>query len=70
MIHPDFTILDLKNRREIYWEHRGMMDDEEYARNTVVRIKMMMKNGIVIGKNLIISEETHNALWGPTRSSP
>lgn len=58
VIHPDFTILDLKNRREIYWEHRGMMDDEEYARNTVVRIKMMMKNGIVIGKNLIISEET------------
>ena len=41
-----------------------MMDDEEYARNTVVRIKMMMKNGIVIGKNLIISEETAQCLLG------
>ncbi len=58
VIHPDFTILDPKNRSEIYWEHRGMMDEEDYARNSVARIKMMQKNGIVIGKNLIISEET------------
>ncbi len=58
MLYPDFTILDMKNRIEIYWEHRGMMDNEEYAAKTVARLKMMMKNGICVGKNLIITEET------------
>ena len=57
-LYPDFTILDMKNRIEIYWEHRGMMDNEEYAAKTVARLKMMMKNGICVGKNLIITEET------------
>ena len=58
IIHPDFTLLHVKERKEIYWEHRGMMDDKEYARNSVARMKTLMKNGIWIGKNLIITEET------------
>ena len=58
VIYPDFTLLDIRNRQEIYWEHRGMMDDKEYARNSVQRIKTLMRNGICIGKNLIITEET------------
>lgn len=60
VIHPDFTILDVKRRRELYWEHRGMMDDREYAKNTVARVKLLMRNGILLGKNLIITEETAN----------
>ena len=31
-IYPDFTILNVKERKVIYWEHRGMMDDKEYAK--------------------------------------
>ncbi len=58
VIYPDFTILDVKNRKEIYWEHRGMMDDKDYAKQAVLRLKMLMKNGIYLGKNLIITEET------------
>lgn len=58
IIYPDFTILDIKNRREIYWEHRGMMDDREYARHSVQRIKEYMDNGICIWNGLIITEET------------
>lgn len=57
-IYPDFTIPDIRTRREIYWEHRGMMDDREYAKQAVFKMKSMMKNGIVPGKNLIITEET------------
>ena len=38
-VHPDFTILDIVNRREIYWEHRGMMDDRMYLKQSVQRIK-------------------------------
>jgi len=58
VIHPDFTVLDIRRRREIYWEHRGMMDDREYARHTVQRLKQMEKEGIFPGDNLIITEET------------
>jgi len=57
IIHPDFTILNRKARKEIYWEHRGMMDDKAYAGNSVLRLKTLMKNGIILGQNLIITEE-------------
>ncbi|MCR5767318.1 MAG: hypothetical protein K6G45_02370 [Lachnospiraceae bacterium] len=57
-IYPDFTVLDVKRRQLLYWEHRGMMDDKEYAKNSVQRLKAMMKEDLYIGKNLIITEET------------
>ncbi|MDO4488068.1 MAG: hypothetical protein Q4B67_03130 [Eubacteriales bacterium] len=58
IIHPDFTLLDIKKRREVYWEHRGMMDDRGYLRHTVQRLKDYRKEGIIFGDNLIITEET------------
>jgi len=63
-IHPDFTILNVKERREIYWEHRGMMDDRDYARHTVQRLKQLEKEGIMLGYNLIITEETLSSPLG------
>lgn len=57
VIYPDFTVLDVKNRKEVYWEHRGMMDDREYSRHTVKRIKEYNENGYFLGDNLIITEE-------------
>lgn len=58
LIYPDFTVLDVRNREECYWEHRGMMDDREYSRHTVSRIKDYARSGIYPGKRLIITEET------------
>ena len=60
LIHPDFTVLNVTKRKVIYWEHRGMMDDREYAKHTVSRLKDYMKNDIYLGDNLIITEETSN----------
>ena len=57
-VHPDFTILDIVNRREIYWEHRGMLDDRMYLKQSVQRIKEYRKSGIYVGDNLLITEET------------
>ena len=57
-IYPDFTILNIKKRKEMYWEHRGMMDEKDYARNSVSRIKTYLKNGYYLGNDLIITEET------------
>lgn len=56
-VHPDFTVLDVKRRKTIYWEHRGMMDDVGYCLHTVEKIKEYNKSGIVIGDNLIVTEE-------------
>lgn len=58
IIYPDFTALNVKERRVYYWEHRGMMDTQDYARNSVLRIKDYMRNHIFPGKNLILTEET------------
>lgn len=58
IIYPDFTILDVKNRKEIYWEHFGMVDDEEYASKMVAKINAYIANGYRIGKELLLSFET------------
>lgn len=63
-IYPDITVLDIRTRREIYWEHRGMMDDREYVRHTVLRIKDYENEGIYLGDKLIITEETSNIALG------
>lgn len=57
-IYPDFVALNIRSRKEIYWEHRGMMEDSNYARDSVKRMKVLTKEGIILGKNLIISEES------------
>lgn len=64
IIHPDFTVLNKRTRKVIYWEHRGMMDDREYAKNTVQRIKQLEKEGFFLGDNLIITEETMTSPLG------
>jgi len=64
IIHPDFTVLDVKNRKEVYWEHRGMMDDRDYARHSVKRIRDYNSSGIFLGMNLIITEETSSIQLG------
>jgi len=64
VIYPDFTILDVRKRKQIYWEHRGMMDDREYAKHSVARIKNYMGSGIMLGDNLIITEETASSPLG------
>ena len=57
-IYPDFTILDIENRREIYLEHLGMMDNSGYAEGVVVRLGWYAENGIFPGKGLLLTFET------------
>ena len=57
-VYPDFTVLNVKERKEMYWEHRGMMDDRDYARQAVFKAKQFRKSGMILGDNLIITEET------------
>ena len=59
-VYPDFTVLNVKKRKEMYWEHFGMMDDPEYVEKAVQKIEMYQKNGIYPGEHLIITYETRN----------
>ncbi len=59
IIHPDFTVLNVKKRKEYYWEHLGMADDQEYMGNAFKRISKYEENGYFLGDNLIITYETN-----------
>ena len=58
VIHPDFTALNVKKRKVIYWEHLGKMDDPDYARKNAFRINVYQKHGLFLGDSLIITMET------------
>ena len=57
-IHPDFIILNVRLRKEIIWEHFGMMDNERYAADAVNRFKWYQMNGYYPGDNFIFTMET------------
>ena len=57
-VHPDFTVLNIRLRKEMYWEHLGMMDDPDYCRKAIRKINTYIRNGILPGSNLILSAET------------
>ena len=55
---PDFTFLDVRRRVEIYHEHLGLIDDEEYRNNALQKIRLYEKNGYHIGDRLLVTCET------------
>ena len=57
-VYPDFTILNVKRRKEYVWEHCGRMDDPGYAERTVEKITNYGMNGYYPGENLILTFET------------
>ncbi len=59
-IHPDFTVLDKHDRKEMYWEHQGMMDNPEYVEKAISRTRNYIYSGIYPGERLIITSETKN----------
>jgi hypothetical protein len=56
--HPDFMCLNVRTRKEFYWEHFGLMDNFEYAQNTAGKLRLYAENNIFPGQNLIITMET------------
>lgn len=57
-LHPDFCCLNLRTRKEILWEHLGMMDDSDYVANFFHRLQEYEKHGYYLGQDLIITWET------------
>ena len=57
-VYPDFTLLNVRERKQFYLEHFGMMDDPEYSEKAIKKLEDYAKNRIYIGKNLLVTFET------------
>lgn len=56
--YPDFTIKNPKTDKLVYWEHMGMMDEEDYRFKALDKIDCYIRNDIVPDVNLILTYET------------
>lgn len=57
-VYPDFTILRMPERKEVYLEHFGKMDNSEYIDGMVYKLNTYQRNGIYLGVNLFMTHET------------
>lgn len=58
VVSPDFALLNTRQRKTIYWEHLGLIDQEEYAVKNLLKLQSYEDSGIVLGENLFISMES------------
>lgn len=56
-VFSDFTCLNIRTRKEIVWEHFGIMDNPDYAQNAVSKIELYENSGYFPGDNLIFTME-------------
>ena len=57
-VYPDFTILKMPERKEVYFEHFGMLDNEDYFNKMLLKLNTYERNEIYLGVNLFVSYET------------
>ncbi len=57
VVYPDFTILNVRLRKTIYWEHLGLIGIDEYACKNLQKINDYDRSGFSIGDNLIVTME-------------
>lgn len=58
VVYPDFTILKMSTREEVYLEHFGMMDNPDYCKKALEKIELYECNGIRLGERLFVSLES------------
>ena len=61
LYHPDFTILRISDRKILYLEHCGRMDDPGYKDDLVMRINDYDQAGIRQGRNLFFTFESSDS---------
>ncbi len=56
-IFPDFTLLNVKKRKQYFWEHLGKVDEYGYMDYNIDRVNDLIKSGYIPGDNLILTYE-------------
>lgn len=64
-VHPDFKVLNVRTGKTYYWEHLGGMDDMEYVRDNIPKIREYIGSGLALGESLVLTFETMNAPLSP-----
>jgi hypothetical protein len=57
---PDFTMEDAESGTLFYWEHCGMMSNDQYRKRWEEKKAVYEKHGIIEGENLIVSYDDDN----------
>lgn len=57
-VYPDFMCLHVRRRKEILWEHMGMMSDAAYCKNALKKEEIYIKNGYRTGIDIIYTHES------------
>ena len=57
-VYPDFICLHVKKRRQIVWEHFGMMGDAEYCKKALGKISAYTENAYQQGRDIIFTFES------------
>ena len=63
VVYPDFILCtgpDAPEETWIYWEHLGRLDLENYRERTMVKLELFPANGILPGRNLILTTDGMN----------
>lgn len=60
-IFPDFTVMNPDTLEIFIWEHLGMVDNADYIRKNIEKLKLYERNGYYPGVNLILTYETADA---------
>lgn len=58
MACPDFALLNIKTRQTIYWEHLGLINQDEYALRNMEKLHEYEESNLIPGENLLISMES------------
>lgn len=58
VIYPDFTIRHPITGRIFYWEHFGMMDNDNYAQAAFQKMQLYNENGILLSDTLLATYES------------
>lgn len=58
IIHPDFSILRMSDRKVLYHEHCGKMNDPDYTKDIPDRVNKYARSGIFQGERLFLSFES------------
>ena len=58
VLYPDFVVRHPITGQFFYWEHFGMMDNEDYCSQACNKIKLYCQQGILPSVNLILTYET------------
>ena len=64
-INPDFTILDIRERTTVIFEHFGLMGDLTYNQNANMKIEQYLQAGFIPGYDFLYTQESGYRNFNP-----